>query len=379
MSSGSHRDAPVGAVLCGRPSSRGYTSSAPGNKAALLGLSLAELGNLLLAMGQKPYRAKQLFDAVYRRRITDVNRVTTLPASLRSELESRTLVTGVRVERVFTSSDGTRRFLLKLEDGREAESVFMPEARRDTICISSQVGCPLACDFCMTGVLGLERNMTAGEIVSQVVIVLNEVYGQGVAPPHGTNIVVMGMGEPLLNYDNVMKAIRLFADSEGLAIPPRRVTLSTAGIVPRIYDLGKEEIKPRLAISLTAANDELRDRLFPINRKHPLAELIEACRRYPLGERERLTFEYVMLDGVNDSDKDARQLVRLLSGLRAKVNLIPHNPAPELPYASSPMLRILGFQKILTERDLPAFIRRPRGLDVSAACGQLAARHAAAP
>jgi 23S rRNA (adenine2503-C2)-methyltransferase len=384
MGSGSNRDAAVGAGLplstgCGRPSSRGYTSSAPGNKTALLGLSLAELSDLLLAMGQRPYRAKQLFDAISRRRITEVNGITTLPASLRSELDRRTLVTGVRVERVFTSSDGTRRFLLKLEDGREVETVFMPEARRDTICISSQVGCPLACEFCMTGVMGLERNMSAGEIVSQVVIVLNEVYGQGVAPPHGTNIVVMGMGEPLLNYDNVMKAIRLFADSDGLVIPPRRVTLSTAGIVPRIYDLGKEEIRPRLAISLTAATDELRNRLFPINRKYALAELIEACRRYPLGERERLTFEYVMLDGVNDSDKDARQLVRLLSGLRAKVNLIPHNPAPELPYASSPMPRILDFQNLLKDRDLPAFIRRPRGLDVSAACGQLAARHAAAP
>jgi 23S rRNA (adenine2503-C2)-methyltransferase len=288
-------------------------------------------------------------------------------------------VTSVRIEKVFTSSDGTRRFLLKLEDGREVETVFMPEARRDTICISSQVGCPLACDFCMTGVLGLARNMTTGEIVSQVVIVLNEVYGEGVAPPHGTNIVVMGMGEPLLNYDSVMKAIRLFADADGLGISPRRVTMSTAGIVPRIYDLAREEVRPRLAISLTAANDELRNRLFPINRKYPLAELIEACRRYPLGERGRLTFEYVMLDGVNDSDKDARQLVKLLSGLRAKVNLIPHNPAPELPYKSSPMSRILAFQKMLTDRDLPAFIRRPRGLDVSAACGQLAARHAARP
>jgi 23S rRNA (adenine2503-C2)-methyltransferase len=379
VSSGSHRDAAVGAGLRARPSSWVETTSAAGDNTPLLGLTFSELSDLLLAMGQKPYRAKQLYDAIYRRRITEVNRVTTLPASLRSELESQTLVTGVRVERVFTSSDGTRRFLLKLSDGREVETVFMPEARRDTICISSQVGCPLACGFCMTGVLGLERNMTAGEIVSQVVIVLNEVYGQGVAPTHGTNIVVMGMGEPLLNYDNVMKAIRLFADSEGLAIPPRRVTLSTAGIVPRIYDLGKEEIRPRLAISLTAANDELRNRLFPINRKHPLAELIEACRRYPLGERERLTFEYVMLHGVNDSDKDARQLVRLLSGLRAKVNLIPHNPAPELPYASSPVPRILDFQNILKTRDLPAFIRRPRGLDVSAACGQLAARHAAAP
>jgi 23S rRNA (adenine2503-C2)-methyltransferase len=253
----------------------------------------------------------------------------------------------------------------------------MPEENRDTICISSQVGCPLACDFCMTGVMGLKRNMTSGEIASQVVIVLNEVYGAGSRPPHGTNIVMMGMGEPLLNYDEVMRSIRLFADEGGLGIAPRRVTLSTAGIVPRIYDLAKEEIRPRLAISLTAPTDELRDRLFPINRKYPLAELMRACREFPLGERERLTFEYVMLAGVNDSDKDARELVRLLSRVRAKVNLIPHNPAPELPYLSSHMERILAFQKILTQSGLPSFIRRPRGRDISAACGQLAARHQA--
>jgi 23S rRNA (adenine2503-C2)-methyltransferase len=210
-----------------------------------------------------------------------------------------------------------------------------------------------------------------------VIVVLNQVYGEGVEVPHRTNIVMMGMGEPLLNYDQVIKAVRLFVDQKGLAIPIRGVTLSTAGIVPRIYDLGREEVRPRLAISLTAPTDELRNRLFPINRKYPLAELMEACRRYPLGDRERLTFEYVMLDGVNDSDQQARELVRLLSGVRAKVNLIPHNPSPELPYASSPMERIIGFQRILTEKGLPSFIRRPRGQDISAACGQLAARHQA--
>jgi 23S rRNA (adenine2503-C2)-methyltransferase len=185
------------------------------------------------------------------------------------------------------------------------------------------------------------------------------------------------MGEPLLNYDEVMKSIRLMADDEGLAIAARRVTLSTAGIVPRIYDLAREEVRPRLAISLTAADDELRDRLFPINRKYPLADLIGACRSYPLGERERLTFEYVMLAGVNDSDVQAQELVRLLAGIRAKVNLIPHNPAPELPYQASPMERILAFQNALTAAGLPSFIRRPRGQDISAACGQLAARHKA--
>jgi 23S rRNA (adenine2503-C2)-methyltransferase len=346
-------------------------------KTELLGLASDELREFLLAMGEKPYRAIQLHSSIYRRRILDFHQMTDLPKTLRRLLDERAVVTNTRVESVFASTDGTRRFLLALEDGREVEAVFMPEEHRDTVCISSQVGCPLACDFCMTGVMGLKRNLMAGEIIAQVVIALNEVYGPGARPPHGTNIVMMGMGEPFLNYDEVMKAVRIFADRDGLDIQPPRVTISTAGIVPRIYDFAKEEIRPHLAISLSAANNETRNRLFPINKKYPLAELIEACRRYPLAERERLTFEYVMLDGVNDSDEDARQLVWLLSGIRAKVNLIPHNPAPEIAFRSTPMERIIVFQKILTEAGLPSFIRRPRGQDISAACGQLAARHGA--
>jgi 23S rRNA (adenine2503-C2)-methyltransferase len=346
-------------------------------KTELLGMSEAELGDFMLALGEQAYRARQLYANIYRRRLSSFEAMTDLPKTLRRILEERAAITHTSIDSVFKSTDGTRRFLLRLGDGREVESVFMPEEHRDTICISSQVGCPLACDFCMTGVVGLKRNMTAGEIVSQIVIVLNAVYGEGQETPHGTNIVMMGMGEPFLNYDNAMKSVRLFADETGLAIAPRRVTLSTAGIVPRIYDMANEEIRPRLAISLTAANDELRDRLFPINRKYPLAELIEACRVFPLADRERLTFEYVMLKDVNDSDSDARQLVRLLSGVKAKVNLIPHNPAPELPYLSSSMPRILAFQKILVIAGLPAFIRRPRGQEIAAACGQLAARHQA--
>lgn len=343
----------------------------------LINLTRDELRDYFVALGEKPYRARQLYDAVNRRRITSFEAMTDLPKTLRKILEDRAIVTQTRTQSVFTSADGTLRLLLKLGDDSEVESVFMPEAHRDTICISSQVGCPLACTFCMTGVIGLKRNMTAGEIVSQVVITLNQVYGEGFQPPHRTNIVMMGMGEPLLNYDAVVKAVRMLADQGGLGISPRHVTLSTAGIVPRIYDLANEEIRPRLAISLTAPTDELRNQLFPINRKYPLADLIEACRRYPLSERERLTFEYVMLDKVNDSDLCARELVRLLATIRAKVNLIPHNPAPELPYASSPMDRIIEFQKILTGAGLPSFIRRPRGRDISAACGQLAARHQA--
>lgn len=354
-------------------------SVAQEQKRELIGLTQDELREFMGALGEKPYRARQLFQAIHRRRMASFDRITDLPKTLRRILDQHAVVTFTGIENVFLSSDGTRRFLLKLSDGSEVESVFMPEQRRDTICISSQVGCPLACDFCMTGVIGLKRNMTAGEMVSQVVIVLNQVYGEVVELPKRTNIVMMGMGEPLLNYDEVIKAVRVMAEQEGLAIAPRRVTLSTAGIVPRIYDLAKEEVRPRLAISLTASNDELRNKLFPINRKYPLSELIEACRKYPLGDRERLTFEYVMLDGVNDSDGQARELVRLLSSVRAKVNLIPHNPAPELPYVSSPMDRIMGFQSILTAAGLPSFIRRPRGQDISAACGQLAARHQAAP
>lgn len=371
-------------------------------KIELLGMGEADLAALMASLGEKPFRARQLYDAIYRRRLTSFEAMTDLSKRLREQLTERAVVTHTRTRSIFTSSDGTRRFLLELGDGREIEAVFMPEERRDTICISSQVGCPLACDFCMTGVLGLKRNMTAGEIVSQIVVVLNEVYGEGALPakaPEITsvgrdvsgrakmresrderfplNVVMMGMGEPLLNYDAAMQAVRLFADEKGLAIPARRVTLSTAGIVPRIDQLAKEEIRPQLAISLTAANDELRNRLFPINRKYPLAELMAACRRFSLAERERLTFEYVMLEGVNDSDRDARDLVRLLNSVRAKVNLIPHNPAPELPYRATPMWRIMAFQKILMDAGVLSFIRRPRGQDIAAACGQLAARHEA--
>ncbi|HEY6332353.1 MAG TPA: 23S rRNA (adenine(2503)-C(2))-methyltransferase RlmN [Blastocatellia bacterium] len=342
--------------------------------AEFLGFTEEELSEHLVAMGERPYRARQLYQAIHCRRITSLQEISELPGTLKASLAEQGLIISARIERVFVSSDGARRYLIGLRDGLEIESVFIPEPDRDTICISSQAGCPLACQFCVTGILGLKRNLSAGEIVSQVVLVLNQVYGAGNPVPHGTNIVMMGMGEPLLNYDNAMKAVRLLADDRGLNISAGRITLSTAGVVPRIYDLAREEIRPQLAISLTAATDELRDRLLPINRKYPLADLMEACRKYPLARRERLTFEYVMLDGVNDSAGDARLLVKMLSRVKAKVNLIGHNPSPELEFKSTPGERILAFQRTLTEAGLPAFIRRPRGQDVSAACGQLAAR-----
>lgn len=344
---------------------------------SLLGKTEAELRDLVVEMGENAYRGRQLYGNIYGRRALDFAEMSDLGKGLRERLGSIARVTATRIASVFRSLDGTRRYLLTLEDGREAEAVFMPEDRRDTICISCQVGCAVGCRFCMTAKLGVKRNMTAGEIISQVAIVLNDVYGAGRKPEHGTNLVFMGMGEAFLNYDEVMKSIRIMADENGLGISPKRVTVSTSGIIPRIRDFALEPVRPRLAISLTATTEELRTELMPLNSKYTLAELIRACREYPLGERERLTFEYVMLEGINDTDDDARRLVRLLNGIRAKVNLIPHNPAPELPYRASSIERIEAFQQILVSKDLPAFIRRPRGQDISAACGQLAARHQA--
>ncbi len=342
-----------------------------------LGKTEDELIEFASSLGEAPFRGKQLYQAIYDRRVLDIAQMTDLSKDLRDRLNSIARVTDTQIVNLFYSTDGTRRYLLRLGDGCEAEAVFMPEERRDTICISCQVGCAVGCSFCMTAQLGLKRNMTAGEIISQVVIVLNEVYGAGNETPHGTNLVFMGMGESFLNYHEVMQSVRIMADEKGLGISPKRVTVSTSGIIPRIYEFAKEPVRPHLAISLSATTEEQRTRLIPINSKYTLEELMRACREYPLGDRERLTFEYVMLDGINDSDEDLRRLVRLLNGIRAKVNLIPHNPAPELPYRSSPTERILRFQKILVDRGVPAFIRRPRGQDISAACGQLAARHQA--
>lgn len=345
----------------------------------LLGKTEQELMDFARAAGEAAFRGRQLYQAIYNRRVLDFDAMTELSKPLREKLKQAAHVTATTIKNVFYSTDGTRRYLLRLGDGQEVEAVFIPEEHRDTICISCQVGCAVGCDFCMTARLGVKRNMTAGEIISQVVIVLNEVYGAGIETPHGTNLVFMGMGESFLNYDEVMRAIRVMADEKGLGINPKRVTVSTSGIVPRIFDFANEPVRPRLAISLSGTTEEQRTKLIPINRKHTLAELMQVCRTFPLGERERLTFEYVMLDGVNDSDEDARRLVKLIRNnqLNAKVNLIPHNPAPELPYAASPPERIERFQQILINGGVPTFIRRPRGQDISAACGQLAARKSA--
>jgi 23S rRNA (adenine2503-C2)-methyltransferase len=274
------------------------------------------------------------------------------------------------VVRVFQSRDGTRRYLFDVPPEHKIESVFIPEEQRDTFCISTQVGCAVECLFCVTGKLPLRRNLSAGEIVGQVLALQTD---RGTVPKR-LNIVIMGMGEPLLNYDNVMRAIRLITDERGMALSPRRITLSTSGIVPALRRLSDEPVIPNLAISLNATTDEVRDVLIPINRKWNIASLIEACREFPLEKRRRITFEYVLIEGVNDTPEDAHRLVALLRGLKKKINLIPLNADPWIPLKTPGEERVLAFQKILADHLITAYIRRPRGDDVSAACGMLAGR-----
>ena len=296
-----------------------------------------------------------------------------------------------RIPQKFESRDGTVRYLVEMADGETVETVWMPEGddgesgdgseagdeiesgtptatwRRTTICVSSQVGCAVNCRFCLTALLGVKRNLEAGEIVGQVAALLRE---QKVEPPaQRVNLVFMGMGEPFLNYENFMKAVRLLV--EGVGIPESRMTVSTAGIVPRIHDFGRESVRPKLAISLNGPNDELRSAVMPLNRKWNLRDLMAAAREFPLRARERLTFEYVLLAGVNDAPGHAREVAELVRGIRAKVNLIALNPGPELPYQTPEQERVFAFQRILVGAGIPAFIRRPRGRDIFAACGQL--------
>jgi len=357
---------------------------------SLLGFDLQELTAIVEEMGEPSFRGQQLFEAIYRQRIESVEEVSTLSRELRRGLDRQGYSVGSPdIQRKFTSSDGTIRYLISFADGQTVETVWMPEGdggeagdgtesdlptefstrpwHRATICVSSQIGCAVDCQFCLTALLGMKRNLSAGEIVGQVCTVLND---QRVFPPEDrTNLVFMGMGEPFLNYDNFIKAVRLLV--KGVGIPESRMTVSTAGIVPRIYDLGAEHIRPKLAISLNAANDELRDLLMPINRKWNIAKLITAARDFPLRSREKLTFEYVLLDGVNDAPEHASQTAEMMRGLRAKVNLIALNPGPGIDFRTPSDAQVLRFQEILTRAGVPAFVRRPRGRDIFAACGQL--------
>ncbi|MGB7921972.1 MAG: 23S rRNA (adenine(2503)-C(2))-methyltransferase RlmN [Pyrinomonadaceae bacterium] len=345
----------------------------------LAGLSQAELSALVEEMGEPAFRGRQIFAALHRRRLRSFEEMTDLPKEFRERLHGGATLSTLTVESRYLSEDGTRRYLLKTHDNLPVEAVFIPEERRDTICFSSQSGCPLQCDFCLTAKLGLLRSLEASEIVEQIIIALNDAYGVGTRTPRGTNLVAMGAGEPFLAFEPLMKALRVMADPAGLHIVPNRVTVSTAGVVPRILEMASIPDRPHLAISLAAPTDELRDRLMPINKRWPLDELLAACKVFERSLRptERFTFEYVMLDGVNDADEQARQLANLLNrhGLqRAKINLIPHNPADPLPYHPSPPERVESFRAILESKGVHAFVRRPRGRDIYAACGQLAAR-----
>jgi 23S rRNA (adenine2503-C2)-methyltransferase len=361
----------------------------------LLGLKSQELTGIAEALGQPAYRGGQLFTALYRQRISGFDEITTLPKSFREQLGRNYVVGLPRIEKRFISADGTIRYLLALGDGELVETVWMPEgdggetgdtetggrengsadsARdpspdydRATICVSSQIGCAVNCRFCLTALLGIKRNLTPGEIVGQLLCVLND---RGVDPDkERINVVFMGMGEPFHNYDHFMKAVRLLI--EGVNLAESRMTVSTAGIVPKIREFGQEKIRPKLAISLNASNDELRSRLMPINRKWNLAALLAAAREFPLRARERLTFEYVLLNEVNDQPQNARELVSLVRGLRCKVNLIALNPGQELEFGVPSAESVQRFQQILTASGVPAFVRHPRGRDVYAACGQL--------
>lgn len=362
----------------------------PSKQSELLGLDLQELSELVLGVGQPGYRAQQLFDGLYRQRVASIEQISTLPQDFRRNLSDQGLGAVLpAVEKKFVSRDGTVRYLMAFADGQSVETVWMPEGDegetgdgsdagdelekgaggwdRATICVSSQVGCAVDCQFCMTALLGVKRNLSPGEIVGQICAVLND---QHVSPPQDrVNLVFMGMGEPFLNYDNFMKAVRLLV--EGVGIPESRMTVSTAGIVPRIADFGREPVRPKLAVSLNASNDELRTRLMPINRKWNLEKLMSVARDFPLRPRERLTFEYVLLDEVNDSAQHAREVVELIRGMRAKVNLIALNPGPGIDFRTPSEQRVLEFQKILIAAGIPTFIRRPRGRDIYAACGQL--------
>jgi 23S rRNA (adenine2503-C2)-methyltransferase len=337
------------------------------NRHDLAEMELPELEQALESMGHPRFHARQLYQWVHKRGVTDFAGMTDLGRELRASLAAQFRIVTPDVVRQEKSSDGTAKFLLRLEDGHLIESVFIPDTPANTFCLSTQVGCAMKCGFCLTGRMGIIRNLTGGEIVGQVRVLTREL---GMLQSR-FNIVLMGMGEPLHNYDAVMKALRMLNDEHGLAVNPRRVTLSTVGVLPALEKLATEPLMPNLAVSLHATTEEQRDALVPINRKYGLKELLEACRRFPIKRRERITFEYVMLKDVNDTDEDARRLVRLLNGIKAKVNLLPLNAAAGIPFERPSDARVNRFAKIVADRGVTVSVRKSRGRDIRAACGQL--------
>ena len=349
----------------------------PDGRRDLVGLSRAELAAEMTAIGEQAFRAKQLWHWIYHRGETDFSRMSSIARPLQRKLAERFVIARPEAAMVQTSADETRKFLFRFRDGQEAETVYIPDRQEDrgAVCISSQVGCTLSCRFCHTGTQRLTRNLGAAEIVGQF-MAARDAYGEwpspaGDSPRLLSTIVLMGMGEPLYNYANVAKAMTIAMDNEGIALSRRRITLSTSGVVP-MMDRAGEELGVNLAVSLHAVRDELRDDLVPLNRKYPIAELIAACRRYPgSSNARRITFEYVMLKGVNDSQADAHALVRLIAGIPAKVNLIPFNPWPGSPFETSSNSAIDRFARIVMGAGFASPVRSPRGRDILAACGQL--------
>jgi 23S rRNA (adenine2503-C2)-methyltransferase len=333
----------------------------------LANLELAQLEDFVESLGHRRFHARQICRWIWKRGVTDPAEMTDLSRELREALAARAVVRTPQVVRHDRSEDGTEKFVLRLQDGRQIESVFIPDTPSQTFCISTQVGCAMGCAFCLTGKMGLVRNLTAGEIAGQV-RVLARALDMLQSP---FNIVLMGMGEPLHNYDETMKALRMLADEHGLGLGPRRVTLSTVGLVPMLDRLATEPLMPNLAISLHATTEEQRAAIVPPTKKYSLHDVIDACRRFPLSKRSRITFEYVMLQGVNDTPEDARRLAKLLAGIKAKVNLIPLNAAPGIPFERPSDERIDRFARILAEKGVVVSVRKSRGRDIRAACGQL--------
>ena len=330
-------------------------------------LELGELETALATRGVEPFHARQLYRWIHKRGVTDIDHMTDLSLALRATIKTDCVVSTPKVVADECSIDGTRKFTLELGDSRRVEAVFIPDTPAMTFCVSTQVGCAMACTFCLTGQMGLVRNLTAGEIAGQVRVLAAATD----LLDRPFNIVLMGMGEPLHNYDNTMKALRILHSACGLAVSPRRVTLSTVGIIPGLQRLADEPFMPNLAVSLHATTDEQRSVLVPPNRRYPLADLLEACRRFPLKKRSRITFEYVLLNNVNDTPDDARRLATLLNGIKSKVNLLPLNPAPGIPYERPADDRVDRFARILVDRAVNVSVRKSRGGDIRAACGQL--------
>jgi len=330
-------------------------------------LELDEIEELLAAIDLPRFHGRQIFQWIYKRGVTDFEAMTDLSRALRGQLARDLSIATPTVVKRERSADGTTKFLLQLADGNLIETVFIPDTPSQTFCLSTQVGCAMKCVFCLTARMGIVRSLTAGEIVSQVRVLLRELNMLG----QRFNIVLMGMGEPLHNYDATMKALKILGDEHGMAVSPRRITLSTVGVLPALERLATEPFMPNLAISLHSTTEDQRDMLVPINRKYGLKELLEACRRFPIKRRNRITFEYVLLEGVNDTPEDARRLVKLLNGIRAKVNLLPLNEAAGIPFERPSDDRVNRFAQILADHHVTVSVRRSRGRDIRAACGQL--------